>query len=120
MAVNDPRNFNQSVTDGTNTRDVKKRASSLQDPFYGDGGPGLYGSQEPEVDTEKEEEAFAQTPEWMAWAMTPGRRSRFLEYLRTKESSSQEPQEPPILSKAADDKFFGNIDEMRKFTRKKL
>jgi hypothetical protein len=109
--------------------------------FYGDDGNNVDFSQRhapslaPEMSDEEkqaEEEEFAGLPAWAALHPTkhglldPEKRTRFWEYQRKKENGelepkkTQAPEDEPMLSKAADDKFWNDPKEQQKFTRKKL
>jgi hypothetical protein len=105
--------------------------------FYGDSGTVFNGPareqiEADQIDPEKEQEEFAGLPAWAALHPTkhglldPEKRTRFWEYQRKKENGelepkkTQAPEDEPMLSKAADDKFWNDPKEQQKFTRKKL
>jgi len=133
----------QAGFDTSSEEDARLRQESPSGPnskgsgaFYGDigttfSGPAREDMQKQDGDPEKEYEEFSNLPKWAALHATKyglqdlGKRTRFAEYLSKKETGElepkkpQEPKEEPMLSRAADDKFW-NSDEPKKFTTKKL
>lgn len=108
--------------------------------FYGDDGENVDFSQRhapglaPEMSDEEkqaEEEEFASFPAWAALhpsrfgLLDPAKLTRFWEYQRKKDNGElapkkpQAPEEEPMLSKAADDKFW-NSDAFKQVIPKKL
>ena len=140
-----PRSFDDSVKDGTNVRNVERRTAQLKSKrgsaFFGDIGTTFSGPAREDIQKqdnsshgdpdEREYEEFSNLPAWAALHPTeyglqdPGKRTRFWEYQRKKESGELQPKEPqppkeePVLSRAADDRLW-NTDEYRKIIPKKL
>ena len=143
---NGARSFDDSVKDGTNVRNVGRSTAQLNSKrgsaFYGDigttfSGPAREDIQKQELQDnndqgEKEYAEFSNLPAWAALHPTQyglqdiGKRTRFSEYQRKKETGelqpkeeSQAPKDEPVLSRAADDKFW-NSDEPKKVMPRKL
>ena len=82
-----------------------------------------------EADKQAEEEEFSQLPIWAALHPTRfalqdlAKRDRFSEYLRKKENGELEPMKPvepkeePSLSRAADDKFWSDKNELQRVAK---